>query len=209
MKRFYLVRHAQSEANVARVHGGPHHSLSEEGRRQAQFVAERCAKLPLEALACSDFIRAKETAEIIAQRIGLKAKVVPDLGEVLMPSHMMERPYSTPEAIAEEEALIESMGGPKVHDAESFEEMIARASRVLDAFATLPEQHVGVVTHGLFLRCLIGRALFGPEVTPRELLALWRGLKSENTGLTILEYRPDTPKRLWRLFVWNDHAHLG
>lgn len=208
-KRFYLVRHAQSAANVARLHGGPHHPLTEQGFKQAAFVAERLAKLPLEALAASDAVRAQQTAELISKRTGLEVKTVPDLCEVRMPSHMLERRYDTPESIEAEEMLIEGMGGPQSHDGETFEQMVARAGRVLAAFAELPEAHVGVVTHGLFLRCLVGCAIFGDSITPRDMLVLWRGFKSENTGLTILEYRPDTPKRSWRLFVWNDHAHLG
>jgi broad specificity phosphatase PhoE len=209
-KLLYLIRHAQSEANVARLHGGPHHPLTEQGKAQAAFVAERCAKLPLQTLCASDALRAQQTAEIIAAHTGITMQTMPDLCEVRMPSHMMERRFDTQEAIEAEESLIMGMRpGFKQTDEESFDEMVARAARVLNTFASMSEQHIGVVTHGLFLRCLVGNAVFGTDITPRELLSLWRGLKSENTGLSILEYRPDTPKRLWRLFVWNDHAHLG
>ena len=210
MKRVYFVRHAESEANVARLHGGPHHPLSKKGMEQAQFIAERCTKLPLQALFASDAVRAQQTAGVIAKRTGLDLHTAPGFHEILMPSHMRERPFDMPEAIAAEAHLIENMAPGRRHsDEESFDEMMSRAAKALEFLAAQKEDHVGVVTHGLFLRCIVARAIFGPEVTPREALMLWRGLKSENTGLTILDYRPDTPKRLWRLFVWNDHAHLG
>jgi probable phosphoglycerate mutase len=210
MKRVYFVRHAESEANVARLHGGPHHPLSERGQKQAQFIAERCAKLPLQALCASDAIRAQQTAEAISKRTGLPVHTAHDLHEIIMPSRMMERRFDTSEAIEAESHLIENMKpGHRHSDEETFDEMTARAGRVLERLSQLPEEHVGVVTHGLFLRCLVGRAVFGADMTPRDLLALWRGLRSENTGLTIMDYRPDTPKSLWRLYTWNDHAHLG
>ena len=210
MKRVYFVRHAESEANVARLHGGPHHPLSKHGEKQAQFIAERCTKLPLQALFASDAIRAQQTAGVIAKRTSLVVHTAPDWHEGGMPSHMRERPFDTPEAIEAESELIENMApGHRHSDEENFDDMIGRAGKALEFLAAQKEDHVGVVTHGLFLRCIIARAIFGPEVTPREVLALWRGLRSENTGLTIMDYRPDTPKSLWRLYTWNDHAHLG
>jgi broad specificity phosphatase PhoE len=210
MKRVYFVRHGESEANVARVHGGPHHPLSKKGMEQAKFIAGRFAKLPIQTLYSSDLLRAQQTSATIAERIGLPLHTKSDLQEVGMPSHFMERRFDTPETIEMEMQLIENMApGRRQHDEETFDEIISRAGRVLDWLSQLPEDHVGIVTHGLFLRCIIARAIFGIEVTPHEVLVLWRGLKSENTGLTILEYKPDTPKRLWQLFTWNDHAHLG
>ncbi len=210
MKRVYFVRHGESEANVARVHGGPHHPLSNKGRKQAEFIGERFAKLPIQALYSSNLMRAQQTAAIIAGRTGLPLHTEPDLYEVRMPSHFMERRFDTLESIELEMQLIENMApGRRQHDEESFDEIIDRAGRVLGWLSQLPENHIGIVTHGLFLRCIVARAIFGPEVTPHEMLVLWRGLKSENTGLTILEYQPDIPKRLWQLFTWNDHAHLG
>jgi probable phosphoglycerate mutase len=210
MKRVYLVRHAESTANRARVHGGSEHRLTERGRAQARFVAERFAKLPVEALLASDYIRVQETAKAIAERTGLALETTEDLREVRLPSQLMEQQIDQAEAIETETKLIESMApGYKHSDEETFDEMVARAGRMLDRLSRMPQQHIGLVTHGLFLRCLAGRAIFGADITPRELLALWRGLRTENTGLTILDYRPDTPKALWRIFTWNDHAHLG
>lgn len=209
-KHFYLVRHGESEANVLRMHGGNHHALSEKGKEQARQIAKRFSKLPVEAVYSSELVRAEQTAQIIAEQNNLPLETAPDLSEVAMPSSMMERSFDTPEAIKAEIDLIENMRpGYKHSDEESFDEMVARAGRVLDWFSSLPQTHIGIVTHGLFLRCLIGRAIFGPDLSPRELLSLWRGLRTQNTGLTILEYRPDTPKALWRVYTWNDHAHLG
>jgi broad specificity phosphatase PhoE len=210
MKRFYLVRHGESEANVAKVHGGPHHPLSERGRKQAEFIAERCAKLPLQAVYASTMVRAHQTGEAIAQRAGLALRVADGLHEVAPPSHLRDRPFTEKEFLESLEHLVDNLApGRRYADEENFDDIVARATQALQWLAGLPEEHVAVVSHGLFLRCLMACAIFGSEITPRELLAIWRGFRSENTGLTILEYRPDMLKAQWRVFVWNDHAHLG
>ncbi|MGI8419367.1 MAG: histidine phosphatase family protein [Candidatus Levyibacteriota bacterium] len=73
---FYIVRHGQSESNLyaqqnpdkpASQYGKFGASLTEEGKEQAHKVAERLRDVALDAIFSSDLVRAKETAEIIAQ----------------------------------------------------------------------------------------------------------------------------------------------
>lgn len=210
MKRIYLVRHGESTANAMHVHGGPQHTLTPKGIEQAQFVAERCSKLPVEAIFASTMVRAQQTGEYIAKKLNLPLKTCEYIAELRGPSSLMERPEEDPEVAAGFAALNASMGpGYRHSDEENFDDLVARAGKALEFFASQPEEHIVAVTHGLFLRALIAHAFFGSTLNPREYLQLLQGFKSENTGLTILEYREDTPERPWRLFVWNDHAHLA
>lgn len=73
--RIYLVRHGESEANVAHrfangVEGSP---LTERGRRQAGMLAARLMTelggRPPDSLHCSPVLRARETAQILAHRL--------------------------------------------------------------------------------------------------------------------------------------------
>ena len=69
---FLLIRHAQSEWNVARRwQGWGDPPLSPWGREQAAAVARELEGEALDGLACSDLRRAVETAEAIAERTGL------------------------------------------------------------------------------------------------------------------------------------------
>ena len=70
MKTIYFVRHGQSEGNVSAVYQTVSSPLTEGGKRQARFIAERCSKLPIEAVVSSTQLRAKETASIIAEKTG-------------------------------------------------------------------------------------------------------------------------------------------
>lgn len=210
MKRLYLVRHGESTANAAHVHGGPQHPLTERGRAQAEFIAERCSNLPIQAVFASTMVRAQQTGEAIARKLGLPLKTCEYIAELRGPSALMEKPESDPEIAAGFAQLNRTMApGYRFADEENFDDITIRAEQALRFFAEQPEDHIVAVTHGLFLRALITRAFFGADMAPREYLRLMQGFKSENTGLTILEYRPEAAEAPWRLWVWNDHAHLA
>jgi probable phosphoglycerate mutase len=71
-----LARHGQTEDNLEpiRVQGFSDTPLNEVGRRQAHELAERVAGERVISLWCSDLSRAAETAHIVGERIGLRAR---------------------------------------------------------------------------------------------------------------------------------------
>ncbi len=65
---FYIMRHAESEANVAKQMGlNPKSLLTSTGLSQAQAIATKLKHIHFDLILSSDIIRAKQTAEIIAQ----------------------------------------------------------------------------------------------------------------------------------------------
>lgn len=79
--RLLLVRHGQTAYNLARrVQGQLQIPLNDQGRAQARELAEALDQSPLrpQALACSDLIRASETAAILAEVMELP-EALPDL----------------------------------------------------------------------------------------------------------------------------------
>ena len=68
----HLARHGQTFYNLERrFQGHAHVPLDETGRFQAGELAERCATMQLRSLWTSPLVRARETAAIVARRIGL------------------------------------------------------------------------------------------------------------------------------------------
>ena len=69
----FLIRHGQSEADLLQVHeGSADFSLTEEGIRQAQAMAEWVAKeVPLDRIYASTLKRAAQTAEMLGKACGL------------------------------------------------------------------------------------------------------------------------------------------
>ena len=83
----YLARHGQTAYNLERrFQGHLPVPLDDTGREQAADLAERAARgtsdeIPFVALWCSPLLRARETADIVAQRLGLEPHEEPRLME--------------------------------------------------------------------------------------------------------------------------------
>jgi broad specificity phosphatase PhoE len=70
--RIYLARHGQTAYNAeGRFQGQGAVPLDETGRSQARALAEQAATYEFAALWCSPLLRARETADFVAGRIGL------------------------------------------------------------------------------------------------------------------------------------------
>ena len=79
---FYFMRHAESMANAAeRIAGSTDSPLSPRGVAQAAAAAERLASLDIAAIYTSPQSRARDTAQPLADRLGLTPQIVPDIRE--------------------------------------------------------------------------------------------------------------------------------
>jgi broad specificity phosphatase PhoE len=91
-----------------------------------------------------------------------------------------------------------------------FEALKERTGRALTYLEERPESHILVVTHGFFMRALLARVIFGDSFTPEELGHITHAIPTtEKTHITVFHYHEDGRKDPWKLWVWNDHAHLG
>jgi broad specificity phosphatase PhoE len=69
----HLARHGQTAYNAeGRFQGHLPVPLDDTGREQARALAERVAGVELRSLVCSPLARARETADIVAARVGLE-----------------------------------------------------------------------------------------------------------------------------------------
>jgi 2,3-bisphosphoglycerate-dependent phosphoglycerate mutase len=152
MPTLLLVRHGETDWNaVGRLQGQTDRPLSEYGRRQAwqlgeQLKSEALAGEALEAIYSSDLARARETAEIVGERLGLP--VVLDAG-------LREKDWGSWEGLtAVERDRVEFVG----------ESTAAHQDRILHALRRISERHPGdgrvlVVTHGGSMRRVQAAAL--------------------------------------------------
>lgn len=215
MKRIYLVRHGESEANSAHIHGFGDSPLTSSGRAQADYVASRVAKLPIDTIISSSMTRAHETAEAIAAKTGLPLVVSDLFVECMGPTQIMGKSYTDPDAVSAITQVDENFGpGYRFNDEENFDDLKERAEKALAYLARVEGSHIAVATHGLFLRVLLASAVFGAQMSARECYHCMWGFETQNTGITILDYVAEdyignTRKNPWRVWVYNDHAHLA
>jgi probable phosphoglycerate mutase len=73
MARVWWARHGESEANVTNTLACRRYDpgLTQLGRRQAAGLAERVAGLGVAKVFCSPLVRARETASVVTERLGL------------------------------------------------------------------------------------------------------------------------------------------
>lgn len=80
---FYFLRHGESEHNrLGRVNGWTDSPLTERGEAQARAAALILAQQPIHRIVTSDLLRARRTAEIVAETLGKRrVEVFPGLRE--------------------------------------------------------------------------------------------------------------------------------
>ena len=85
----YVVRHGQSTWNALGVLQGQRRDipLTALGRRQASDAADRLAGCGATAVLTSDLLRAVQTAEVVARRVGAPIELRPELREQCVGVH--------------------------------------------------------------------------------------------------------------------------
>lgn len=149
MATIFLTRHGQTDWNAERRwqgHADP--PLNEHGHAEAHALAESLVSYGIEAIYSSDLVRARETAEIVAARLGLPVTLDARLREVdvgewsgLTTSEIEQR---YPGAM---ERRREGMTGWT-----DGEEMEAMGRRVVEALLAIEGLRALVITHGGPLR---------------------------------------------------------
>jgi broad specificity phosphatase PhoE len=138
--RLLLVRHGETDWNAdGRLQGQTDRPLSDYGRRQALQLADELESEEFEAIYSSDLARARETAQIVGDRLEIPVELDP---------YLREKDWGTWEGLTSvERDRVEFVG-------ESTE---AHQERTLQALRRIAERHprdgvVLVVTHGGSMR---------------------------------------------------------
>jgi broad specificity phosphatase PhoE len=77
MKTIYFVRHGESEANIQNVYSGWNDvALTGNGRAEAEMAAGNLDGKGIKKIIASDLSRARDTAEIIADHLGIDRKKI-------------------------------------------------------------------------------------------------------------------------------------
>ncbi|MBX4181308.1 histidine phosphatase family protein [Candidatus Parcubacteria bacterium] len=210
-KTVYFVRHGESRDNILPVFQDVNSPLSDHGRAQASKVAERIAKIDFDTLIVSPLPRARETAEAITKLTGKIPEYSELFVERIKPKNINGKPHTDEEAHKLSLLWDESLHTPgiKVEDGENFDEIFARADKALEYLANRPEKNMVVVTHGFFLRALVAKVMLGGSLTRDNFQNIKKNTKTQNTGISVMKYVNSKEGFHWKLWVFNDHAHLG
>jgi probable phosphoglycerate mutase len=179
MASIYLARHGQTAYNhEGRFQGQQAIPLDETGRAQALELAERAAGYGFKALWCSPLLRARETADAVAARIGLE----PVEDERLMETDAGDwTDRSFDDVIAESPELFEAFASAQPDFAfpggETFVEQEQRVAEALERVEAGPLPAL-VVCHGMVIRAAFAR---------RDSRALERFTRVPNAAIVPLD----------------------
>ena len=188
-----LVRHGETDWNRdARIQGQADPPLNERGREQARALARRLRRERLDAVYASDLERARETAEILAARLGMPVVVDPAFRELAFGSWEGHTVADVQARWPERAARWLETGEPAWEDGETHEEL---RRRVRAAVARLAATHAGgqvlLVAHGGPIRALLMEADGLDYVNDRRSYG-----RIENCGLSRIAVEDGTLRRL-------------
>jgi probable phosphoglycerate mutase len=171
-----LVRHGQTDWNAElRIQGRTDIPLNDTGRAQAALAAQSLRDGGWQRVASSTLVRARETARVIADALGLD--------EPAAYPGLVERDYGVGEGMLVAD-FREQYGTGPVPGAETVEELAARALEGLGAVAAdAPDQPTVVVAHGGVIRALLSLATDGALPRPGE--------RVENGSVTLFRLTPE------------------
>lgn len=213
-KHFFFVRHGESRANATGIREGISSPLTERGKMQAGEVAKRMQKLGIQRIITSGHLRAEETAHICAEHIGIPTVLQSTLfGERRNPSIMIGKGDDDAGIIRVWEEIETNYGNPEWRhsDEENFEDLRSRVISGLHFLTEVPETHVMIASHGLFMKAILAHVILGDILNGRIFWDQFVPIKNiSNTGIMHLEYTENYrgSAKIWKLVSWNDHAHL-
>jgi len=200
MGKLYIVRHGETEWNSqGRVQGHTDIPLSEAGRQQAQYTAERLKNVNFDIAYSSDLSRTSETAQIILGKRNIQVNTLTSLREYnkgVFEGLTVEE-YSQRYPDQYDASLINDLDF-----APESGESIRDVSERMSEFGTfVKSQHLNddvlIVGHGGALRSLVADLLSLPIETAWKLV-------TGNCSLTIIHMYPDNSV----LHLYNDTSHI-
>lgn len=186
-----LVRHGQSLYNSGATQTDPDSGLTELGWRQARAAAEWLARrYRPDAVVSSTLVRAQQTGEVIAERLGMELKLQPGLEEATQ-IYWTELPFGQADPLAAWDVAWRP-------DPQTAPNYSAFRARIRESLARLLSDYAGktviAVAHGGTIGTII-RSFFGGH---------YLSIFTENTGVTHLTWEDG----IWRLVYHNSAVHL-
>jgi broad specificity phosphatase PhoE len=197
----YLVRHGQTEGNTKQLFiGSTDIPLDKLGERQALRLSQRFARLQIDAVISSPLLRARQTAERIAEQLNLPVEIHPGFTEIDF-GDLEQHTIESFETGYPELALVhgdpESIGAAWLNG----ETRTAFNARVREALIDVLRSHgnqtVVVVSHGGVIGSVLSLVLGG-------MANDWAKFAVQNCSVTHLE----VGACYTRIPLHNDHSHL-
>ncbi len=197
MSNLYLIRHGETDWNVAKkVMGRTDIPLNSRGETQAKSLAEIMKNLKIDAIYTSPQLRAKQTAEAIAQDANLTINVEPALAEVDFPK-WIGLTWDDLHLDPDYKRFHEGLGIGNEEKYETRHEIRTRTGRFVDLLIQQnPRKNFALVSHADPIRAILNHVLAMPMEEFRRFRVAHAGLTvlvkdNDRWLMTLLNYRKE------------------
>lgn len=159
MKKIFLIRHGQTEANnILRFQGHTDNTLNELGLQQAEKLGRHLSEMDIKKIYTSDLTRTLQTAAPAAKACGLTIEKVPALKEISFGKWegltQTEIKAKWPETI---DNFFKHPASTQIEGGESFAQVQERAWQAFQKIVAEQEDNtsIAIVSHGGIVRTLI------------------------------------------------------
>lgn len=203
-RRLHLIRHGQTDWNRdKRVQGHAESELTGLGRQQAARLAPVLAREPITAVYCSSSVRTRQTGEIVFRDSGLSLSPCDRLREIhlgpwegLLQAEVRE---TWPDQF---ECFWQHPDRFSLEGAETFEQVQQRALKRIEELLALPDRHIAVVSHGVWIKTLLC------AIEDRHLGQLWEPPVMHNCAHSIVEIHDSGSMRIVQYAATADNGSV-
>ncbi|MDM2924552.1 adenosylcobalamin/alpha-ribazole phosphatase [Citrobacter sp. Cpa228] len=163
--RLWLVRHGETEANVAGLYSGHAPTpLTERGIAQAQSLSGLLHNVPFDNVLCSELERARHTTQLILGDREIPVRIMPELNEMCFGDWEMRHHRDLAREDAENYAIwCNDWQNATPTNGEGFQAFSQRVERFIAQLADYKDsQNLLVVSHQGVLSVLVARLLSMP-----------------------------------------------
>lgn len=184
--RIYLIRHGETDWNKElRLQGREDIPLNDCGKLQAQKCGEAIRGLEVDKIVCSPLLRAKDTAHIIGESLGIH--------DIIIEEDIIERDFGEASGMTyqDKNQKYENRSIPGFEDTKSLMERMYRA--ILHYGKKYPTGHVLMVSHGGAINALIAAITNGELGSGKTRLknACLSIIEVENNEIQLVDYNMD------------------
>ncbi len=170
--KILLIRHGETDWNKqGRFQGREDIPLNETGRQQALICGQALKGESYAAVVSSPLVRAKKTAEIIAETVGVS--------EILIEEDLIERDFDKISGMTPEERKAFLASGQE-DNKEPMGVVRDRMIKCIEKCAKAFDEDIILVTHGASIRAVLDEFTDGVITSQKIIL--------KNTCISILEY---------------------
>lgn len=199
----YLVRHGQTDGNLAKRHQAETSPLTRKGRQQAKDAALKIAEIKPTHLISSTHIRALETARIISDEVSLDIETSPLLIELHRPKNIYGYHHLSLKSLFYILKWSFNRVGSTVYsdEGESYTSIRERVLKTRDYLETLPEDaRVIVVSHVVFISLFSLHLCHDKPLSPLQIFKHWFKIRViKNTSINHFTFGKSNEDCGWRI----------